>query len=327
MSQAEPSTLVAARGRRPRRRPPPPTPKVRVGQLYGLNPVWGLSASVVRLEQMREMLRSAPVSLGSSAGTIVLMAAMFHHSVPEGQFIAWTSAMGLLLLLRAWHILHLRRLIKDGKALDRTVAEFTILVSLFALLWLVPPFAWFGQESPREQLFLALVFIGTMAGGSQTLGPVPAAATAFLLILGVGLVRITLLFDSWMMTSLALILALVLSHSMISDARLFVRHVSGRSELEEQGELIKLLREFQSSGSEWLWELDRELRIRYVSQAMAEAIGRTAKDLIGVSIRRMIDPGGTHRPMSNGVRTLRRFTKSPSRRSMGGGGSVCRGDR
>jgi diguanylate cyclase (GGDEF)-like protein len=287
-----------------RRRSRADAPTPRVAQVYGLTPLPGLSATAIRLEQLREMLRGAPVGVVSGAGTVALVASMVHEFVAAGQMRAWSSAMGFLLLLRGWHLVHLRRLIRDGKSLDRAFAEITVFVSLFALLWLVPPFLWFGQASPRAQMFIALVFIGMMAGGSTTLGSVPPAATAFVLILGVGLLRITLLFDSWIMTSLALILATVLCHTMISNARLSMRHVQERTELEEQGQLIKLLREFQSSGSEWLWELDCNLRIRFVSQAMAVAIGRVAEDMIGIDIRPLIDPHGTHRPMAKGVRAL-----------------------
>jgi diguanylate cyclase (GGDEF)-like protein len=287
-----------------RRRSRADTPTPRIAQLYGVKPVPGLSATVIRLEQMREMLRSAPVGLVSGASTVALVASMVQDFVSAGQMLAWSSAMGILLLFRGWHILHLHRLIRDGKSLDRAFADVTVFVSLFALLWLVPPFFWLGQASPHAQMFITVVFIGMMAGGSTTLGSVPPSATAFVLILGVGLLRITLLFESWILTSLALMLAMVLCHSMISTARLFMRHVQERTELEEQGQLIKLLREFQSSGSEWLWHLDRKLRVRYVSQGMADAIGRPARDLIGRNIRPLIDPGGNHRMMAMGVRTL-----------------------
>lgn len=151
---------------------------------------------------------------------------------------------------------------------------------------------------------IGVVLFGVMCSCATALAIVPVAGLTFIGVIAFGEIRMTLLHDSVAATLMAITAPLLCGQSVIASALQFVPQVQSRSELEEQGQLIKLLREFQASGSEWLWELDRNLCIRFFSQAMAVAIGQAAQDIIANNIRPLIDPGGNHRPMSKGVRAL-----------------------
>ena len=61
------------------------------------------------------------------------------------------------------------------------------------------------------------------------------------------------------MFGLVIVYAGVLIVNVLSTARQFIAHSRDRIELREQGEIIKLLREFEASGSGGLWELDGDL--------------------------------------------------------------------
>jgi len=250
------------------------------------------------------MLHAAPVSLASSAGTTLLLAAELAGKVEARHLSWWCAGMVALILFRAVRCVAMHRQLRAGLPCQRAFVEVTLTAGILATLWLIPAFLWFDQVDSTAQMFITLVIIGLMSGGSATLASVPPAAITFVLILGLALTRITTFIDSWIMTSLALILSLVVCNSVLSGARLFLRHVGARSELEEQGEMIKLLREFQSSGSDWLWELDSELKVKYLSRGMAESIGRPVEQLIGRSLRSLVDPGGKYQHYSEGIRTL-----------------------
>ena len=65
-----------------------------------------------------------------------------------------------------------------------------------------------------------------------------------------------------------------------------------------------MLREFEASGSDWLWQLDKDLRLTYMSRAMAEAIGKPLSKLIGGHARNILDPDGNAVQLSAGMRRL-----------------------
>ncbi len=262
------------------------------------------SAAAVRQEQVREMARAAPLSILSAAGTAGLAAVALWNEVPRAQLLLWLFALLLILAFRGEQCRRLRASPLGPAQVHRAFVGTIAGVSAMALLWLVPAFCWFGTANASAQIVVTMIVIGLMSGGTSNLASVPPAAAAFIVILGLALLRITVQYGNAVMAGLAVILTLVLIHTVLSSARLFSSHVMGRRELEEQGQLIKLLREFQSSGSEWLWEVDGDLRISFMSRAMAASIGVPLEALLGRDLRRLIDPDGHHCEMSQGVRTL-----------------------
>lgn len=60
------------------------------------------------------------------------------------------------------------------------------------------------------------------------------------------------------------------------------RDISTHVKIEEQNEVIKLLlREFEENAGDWLWELDNEGRLTYVSVRMAQLFHKTTDELYG----------------------------------------------
>ncbi|MEO6247088.1 MAG: EAL domain-containing protein [Sphingomicrobium sp.] len=262
------------------------------------------SARYIRREQLREMLRSAPVAIGASAATTMLFA-IHLAGQPEARGVWWWCAAMLgLLALRLANCLILRRDLAQENESPRAFGEITAILAAQALLWLVPAACWFATVDEASRIFITIFLIATMSSATTTLATVPPAAILFVVITSLAVIHITVVIGSPIMAALALLLALVVTSSALSSARLFVGHVRARGELEEQGELIKLLREFQSSGSDWLWELDGQCCIKFMSRAMADSIGRPVERLIGRQLRSLVDPRGEYQLQSDGIRAL-----------------------
>ena len=105
-------------------------------------------------------------------------------------------------------------------------------------------------------------------------------------------------------SALLLLFSFAVAASAIVTARRFVGHVRTQIELQEQSALIGLLREFEASGSDWLWQLDQDLKLTYMSRAMAEAIGTPLSKLMGSHARFILDPDGNAVQLSAGMRRL-----------------------
>ncbi len=93
------------------------------------------------------------------------------------------------------------------------------------------------------------------------------------------------------------------------------RDISTHVKIEEQSELIKLLlREFEENAGDWLWEIDGEGKLSYVSVRFAQLFRKTSEQLIGTSFVGLIadtfdteDEEGTKR-----LRSFSRRIMSPS---------------
>ena len=140
----------------------------------------------------------------------------------------------------------------DQHVPPNALPEMTMLVAATALPWIVPSLLWSTHLPQHDQIMIGIVLLGLMCSGATSLGIVPLAALAFVLILGLGQLRLMLYHESIAITLLAAIISLNMVQSILANGRVFVRQIDARGELEEQGQLISLLREFQSSGSDWL---------------------------------------------------------------------------
>ena len=148
-------------------------------------------------------------------------------------------------------------------------------------MWLIPPIFWFGQADTEHQMMLGVLIVALMSAGSVSLATVPQACLIYIAILTVGGLVMTSQFEKPVHMALMVIFAFAICGAAIASARRFVGHVRTQIELQEQSELIALLREFEASGSDWLWQLDRRLKLTYMSRAMADAIGKPLAELIG----------------------------------------------
>lgn len=84
--------------------------------------------------------------------------------------------------------------------------------------------------------------------------------------------------------------------------------------LEENAEVIKLLlRDFEESASDWLWETNAALELRHVSQRLAQVLRRPAEQISGVFPAAMLGGAAALEPGSNA--SLTRLNRAIAERS------------
>ena len=140
-----------------------------------------------------------------------------------------------------------------------------------------------------------------VSAGSITLVSLPQAAMLYVGILSIGCLALTLKLGSSTMFGLVIVYSGVLITNVISTARQFIAHSRDRIELREQGEIIKLLREFEAVGSGGLWELDGEGCFVKMSPELIAANGLKESAVIGRHYTWLLDPGGQIAALSTGM--------------------------
>jgi diguanylate cyclase (GGDEF)-like protein len=264
----------------------------------------------VRRAQLDALIRLVPVTVSCQLlAAFLVTAAIFDHVSTAGLFL-WLAAMIAICVLRGGRALRVRIDPDYASRKPPSIRAVAVIVSLLALLWLVPPIFWFDNFDLDERILLCIVLAGLMSGASVSLASVPQAGIIYVALMCVGGVVMGARFnDPAQMVTLELLFACVLSWAMILNTRRFVSHVRGQLELHEQSELIRLLREFEASGSDWLWELGSDYRLRYMSKAMADAFGKPLRDLIDKPALEILDPDGRAAPLSVGLRILEKHAR------------------
>ncbi|MFN8580228.1 MAG: EAL domain-containing protein [Gemmatimonadaceae bacterium] len=266
----------------------------------------------VRAAQLQAVLRFTPLTMVVNLVNFGLVALTLWGIVDPRQLIAWglclavASAMGL----RGW--LATRAAPQRTRASIRGFRRSTLHAAILAALWAAVPVFWFAPLDPMRQLVSATVTTGMICAGGFVLATVPSAAFAFVVVLSLGAFVGIVQSDSRYTFELAGLLvayAAVVLRGALGTAQLFIDRFIAEILLYERGQVIGLLlNEFEDKGSDWLFELDRDLCIVEHSPRFAEVCRLDGPTLSGVRLPDLIEPA-SREDLLNRIAVGRPFRK------------------
>ncbi len=205
----------------------------------------------------------------------------------------------------------------------------------------VPLALWLPHVPPGAQLLLAVCGITQIASAAYTMRTLPLSATAFIALqalgLAVGLARIGNAPAATAVLVLIGAAGMLIRMTFISQ-HLFIRRILADRELATSNWTVQvLLNEYEQTGSDWLYELDRNHCLVNVSPRFAERAGRSVAELegqplaalfTGDAIRDTLDAAlATRRPLHGAILalanpggTVQRWWSVSGRPSQAGGG-------
>ena len=279
-------------------------PRIGLLQLCFIAPPRDCLGHRVREGQVDAFVRLVPLTVSINIAAALVLAACLARDVPAWEVFTWFGVFTSFCLLRWIRVVRLGRDAVYASARPPTIRTIMPSVMLLSLLWIMPALFWFGQLQVTNKVVTILVLFGMASGASVTLSTVPLAALCYVAAATfAGLLSLTQ-FDQITVPLLLPLFAVLLSYAVLWNARQFAGHLAATLELEEKAELITLLREFDASGSEWLWELGPDLRISRVSAAFADALGQRSDALIGMLVFDLLDPSGRVAHVSVGMRSI-----------------------
>ena len=160
-------------------------------------------------------------------------------------------------------------------------------VSLRAVLWLSLPLFLFRELDPSGQVIIASL---TAALGTAALGMVvvPACSTAWLGLFVAGLCAEMLFARSSLpfQNMLAILFTLgVAVFGVSAISRWAFRQLQTNAEVGSQSESASLLlQEYEQRGVGWLWQVDTDNRVTYISSRMTALLGRPSSAILGHSL-------------------------------------------
>ncbi|MFT3976390.1 MAG: EAL domain-containing protein [Sphingomonas bacterium] len=143
-----------------------------------------------------------------------------------------------------------------------------------ALAWAVPVLVFARQADPATALVLWMILAVLMSAAAIALAPLVLSALGFIGGMTLALTALFLADGVYVAVAGALLFAAILIVACVSRAQTLVLLRGSELTLTERDETVSLLlREFEESGADWLWETDAQRRIVKVSARLALALG------------------------------------------------------
>lgn len=279
--------------------------------------------AALRPDQVAAVVRQAGFTMLVNLANVSFLIGILWNEVSRPLLLTWSVLIYLLVLAALWSWWKNRKRPLPEAVSKRALRKMTLRAGLLGLAWGIALSVFFTDASPVARYILIAVGLGTAAGGTAALGPVPSAAIAFSgAILLPGALRFATL-DGEGFTTLAILCVL---YTCAMGAFLgqvyhgFARNVLARLEEARQAETIALvMNTYEEQASDWLWETDAEGRLRSVPRRMEMLFGRPAGGLTGRSFSELCpnpqSPGSLQvpgQPVDGWYALLQRLIKGES---------------
>ncbi|HEY0043385.1 MAG TPA: EAL domain-containing protein [Allosphingosinicella sp.] len=222
---------------------------------------------------------------GISAGLLAAWA-MFGN-VPVYLIGAWLVAIGV-----GYGAVYRIAMREGASASSRSAEGRSIVHSIteavgLALLWSSLPIYAFATLSQGVQVVVGAA-MGAMILGAIGLAAVPAAAFAWIATLTAALCCAYYLGSAQLDPTMGAAIIGVAAIAIFGVARLTrwtFEQLQIIAKVRTQAESVRLLlKEYEHRGVGWLWQVDAENRVVYISSRMTSLLGRSASQLIGHSL-------------------------------------------
>jgi diguanylate cyclase (GGDEF)-like protein/PAS domain S-box-containing protein len=237
----------------------------------------------VRAAQLLEMARAMQVAAWGMSFNALLIMTMMMGTVPPLHIALWMVSLLILLHYVSSHRAKLRR--RSIYAVTRRTLNRVAYHSVFfGIVWGFPARYFYEFASAGQQLGICVITATMMAGAAFIFSPVPLAAAPYVLIMGVAVTRMLMVADSLLITAIGPIYTAMMLSMVVMNGRAYMQRKCLDLALEERQETVSLLlREYESSDADWLWQTNAKLAFQNVSARFSRAIGRSIDELEGFS--------------------------------------------
>ncbi|MGI4949647.1 MAG: putative bifunctional diguanylate cyclase/phosphodiesterase [Janthinobacterium lividum] len=230
---------------------------------------WG----TIRAFQLRAGRQFALFHLAAHLIGAAMVAIVLAGAVPLWQLGAWGAVTAAVATAVAFRRLASRNT-TDSAATPTDIRDTYLEGLALGAVWIVPPLA-FDVESGAGAVFgLWMVLSVLMTASAIALAPLAMSTLIFLGLAGAAVAVRLLLMHAFVMSGATLLFVGLLMLACLMRARSLVAVRAGQIALAERDETVSLLlREFEDTGSDWLWETDAARRVVKASPRFAYACG------------------------------------------------------
>jgi diguanylate cyclase (GGDEF)-like protein len=230
---------------------------------------WGL----VRAAQLAVVQRFALIRLVLSICAAAAIGYVMHSATQNGVLYGWLAAT--VLLSGAIAFPKLRNAQWSAPLATRSELHKETATSVMAgMCWAAAPVLFGPQANPEQLIVMWTITAVIMSVMTFGLSAIPLATATFLLITSAGLAWFSWTSGMAVVAITSFVYALTLTVSCFLNGRTFIQHKAASLALAEKNEVVSLLlREFEDSGGDWMWQTDASKCLTHVSPRFAYALG------------------------------------------------------
>ncbi|TAG78927.1 MAG: sensor domain-containing diguanylate cyclase, partial [Burkholderiales bacterium] len=243
-------------------------------------------AAGVRRRQYRGYLIHLPVTVPAIGGLSLLGFVFFQDSEWRAWILASVLGIACVEIASLTHAYFKRSPLTYISPVD--IAWVAIRSVLLGLLLLLPVALLFHQQPANTQLVIVAIVAALIGTGGFVLSPVLSAAVGWTLatgaLAGIALIRANQPIFDLTLALLACYCVIVVAVSRRASMNYLVG-IRAESHNARQREVVDLLlKDFEGSARDWLWDTDQAGHLRHVSVRLVEAFGQERHALEGLSL-------------------------------------------
>lgn len=267
-----------------------------------------------RAAQLDETLKLAKYSVMAHMAVAAAFIPFFWATFGRVYTIALCAVVSGLALTALSGARICRPRIASTRSVDFGRLAATALAFLMGASWGTMPIALLPSSDADHRMIVCCTLVGVIAD-VYVLGPILPLSLFFVLPVIVGTYVGLALSGGFAMGALAILLtvfALFVSFSIKELNKLSVQRIVDRVRVSEQNDTIGLLlRDFEESTSDWLWEIDSAGCLQHVSERIAQAAGLPAERLKNMAFQTIFTSRSPGTPVTEGARKI--FTAMATR--------------
>jgi len=265
----------------------------------------------IRAAQLHAGSQLALFMLAANLVGAALITLLLAPLVPLWQLAVWASLVGVVSCT-----VTVRRLSKRNR--DAVTVELKAVRDTFyegaalGLIWAVLPLAYGYRADAQAALGLWIILSLIMTASAVAMAALPLATIAFVSSIGVAIVVTLLRIASPVLAAAAALFTVLLVMATLVRSKSLVVIRANEIALAERDETVSLLlREFEESGSDWLWEIDAQRRIARANPRFAVSLGVDPITMNGMPFLQLLaGPTWEAGNFSTGLRALAEKLKS-----------------
>jgi len=203
----------------------------------------------------------------------------YYAATPNIKMFAWLGTLTIFSIVR--EVASFRR--QQLQLTSITSSElhhetYTAIIS--GAIWGSLPLL-LAPHTTTEELFpLWALYTCLLAGSAFGQSVIPLATTMFILMMGGGLAATLFKLHATMSATITATYVIGLMTVTLSTGRSFIEHRYAALALDEKTEVVSmLLREYEDSGGDWMWQTDASKCLTHISPRFAHLLGVEPGDL------------------------------------------------
>ena len=244
-------------------------------------------SSPLRDVQLISRAQLAPFFAAANIVAALMLVTVLWEEVPAQWLLPWAGAVGLVNLV-AMQIARTQAVTHVGRS-GHQVPQWRMIgdVVTRAILWISLPLYMFPSLAPGTQVITASIMAG-LGIGALGLVVVPPCVTAWMSAFTGGICAALLIgrhsIPFGHMLSILFTLGVAI-FGVLAVARWAFHQLKTNADFGSQSESASLLlQEYEQRGVGWLWQVDADNRVSYISSRMTALLGRPAAALVGHSL-------------------------------------------